>query len=248
MVKAHQSSLNEIKFLRNLFLQENNFQIRNNSCHERGWSDSYLITLTDSKIGYGSIQGKDDLKDRDTLFEFYVIPSFRNVAPSAFLALLELSNADFIECQSNDLLLTSLLCQFAQNINSDVILFEEGFTSSLGTEKAKFRKRSEGDIIFEHKVEPVGDYVLEIQGEVIATGGFLLHYNPPFADLFMEVKENFRRSGMGSLLIQEIKKECYLAGRVPAARCDRENVASKATLLKAGFKIAGHMLVGEVKR
>jgi hypothetical protein len=248
MLKAYQSSLSEIKSLRNLFLQENNFQIRYNACHERGWSDSYLLTLNDSKIGYGSVKGKDDLKDRNAVFEFYLIPSFRTFAPNAFSELLKVSNAAFIECQSNDVLLTSLLYQFAENINSDVILFEEGCTTSLGNDKAVFRKRLEGDNTFEHKAEPVGDYILEIHGEVIATGGFLLHYNPPFADLFMEVKENFRRSGFGSLLIQEIKKECYLAGRVPAARCGRENVASKATLLKAGLKIAGNMLVGEVKR
>jgi hypothetical protein len=36
--------LNEIQSLRALFLQETNFQIRYNACHERGWTDSYLLT------------------------------------------------------------------------------------------------------------------------------------------------------------------------------------------------------------
>lgn len=103
------------------------------------------------------------------------------------------------------------------------------------------------DTIFEHKAEPVGDYVLELNGEVVATGGFLLHYNMPFADLYMEVREDCRKKGFGSFLIQEIKKQCYLAARVPAARTGIENVASKATLLKAGLKISGHMLLGEIK-
>ena len=69
----------------------------------------------------------------------------------------------------------------------------------------------------------------------------------PFADLYMEVQEAYRRKGLGSLLIQELKRECYLTGRVPAARCNIENTASKSTLLKAGLKIAGFMLLGIAK-
>jgi hypothetical protein len=70
----------------------------------------------------------------------------------------------------------------------------------------------------------------------------------PFADLYMEVTEGFKRRGLGSYIVQQVKRECYLAGRVPAARCNMENVASKATLLKAGLTIAGYMLMGEVRK
>jgi RimJ/RimL family protein N-acetyltransferase len=63
----------------------------------------------------------------------------------------------------------------------------------------------------------------------------------------MEVKENFRRKGLGSFIIQELKKACYLAGRVPAARCNIRNKASRATLLKAGLKVCGFMLKGDIK-
>jgi GNAT superfamily N-acetyltransferase len=61
-------------------------------------------------------------------------------------------------------------------------------------------------LLFDHKAEPVGDYVLELDNEIVATGGFLLHYNMPFADLYMEVREDHRKKGFGSFLIQEIKK------------------------------------------
>lgn len=242
-----QTDLKEILPLRSLFLQENNFQIRYNAYHERGWAYSYIIKLDKEKIGYGSIKGNEHRNDRDTLFEFYIIPSFRNISSVAFSELLSYSKAAFIECQSNDLLLSSLLYQYGQNINSSVILFEESRTSYIHIDKIIFRTRNMTDVVFEHKSEPVGDYVLELQGEVIATGGFLLHYNFPFADLYMEVKEGHRRKGFGSFLIQEIKKQCYLAGRVPAARCNIDNSASKATLMKAGLKIAGLMLFGAIK-
>ncbi|MEP7371841.1 MAG: GNAT family N-acetyltransferase [Chitinophagaceae bacterium] len=247
MVKAIKTSLEEILPLRNLFLQENNFQIRYNACHERGWTDSYILIYNEAKIGYGSVKGNENRNDRDTVFEFYIIPSFRNISSLAFSELLSFSRVSFIECQSNDWLLTLLLYQHGQNINSTVILFEDHIQSSLIADDVTFRKRADNDTMFEHKSEPEGDFVLVVNKEIVATGGFLLHYNMPFADLYMEVKEEHRRKGLGGFLIQELKRECYLAGRVPAARCNIENNASRATLLKAGLKIAGFMLLGTVK-
>lgn len=244
---ATKTDLKEILFLRNLFLQENNFQIRYNACHERGWTDSYILTYNNEKIGYGSIKGNESINDRDTVFEFYIIPPYRSLSSAVFLELLSSSKATFIESQTNESLLTSLLYQYGNNIKTDTILFEEYMTTDLKIDEALFRKPNESDIIFEHKAEPVGTYVLELNKEIVATGGFLLHYNMPFADLYMEVKEDYRRKGLGSYIIQETKKQCYLSGRVPAARTSTENIASKATLLKAGFKIAGFMLLGEVK-
>ncbi len=241
-------NLKEILYLRNLFLQENNFQIRYNACHERGWSDSYLFTLNDEAIGYGAIKGKDKLVDRDTVFEFYLIPSARKLSLHFFSALLNASNARFIECQSNEYLLTSLLYRHCQNISADVVLFKENSLSNINTDTALFRKRHADDIIFEHKSEPIGEYVLEINNQVVATGGFLLHYNMPFADLYMEVEEHHRKKGLGSFLIQELKRECYIAGRVPAARTGLNNIASQATLTKAGLKEAGFMLLGHIKQ
>jgi GNAT superfamily N-acetyltransferase len=87
---------------------------------------------------------------------------------------------------------------------------------------------------------------VELRGELIASGGFLLHYNKPFADLYMEVRADRRRCGYGSFLIQELKRECYLAGRVPAARCNKDNLASRATLRKAGLRECGLVLLGRV--
>ncbi len=245
-LKAAKTNLENILRMRKLFLQESNFQVRYNACHERGWTDSYLLTIDDLEIGYGSVKGQE-ITDRDSIFEFYVIPSFRNLSANIFKELVAASGAGIIECQSNDRLLTYLLYEFAQNINADTILFDDDIATSYFPADTVFRKAKQGDTIFEHKAEPEGDYVLEQKGIVVATGGFLLHYNFPFADLYMEVKEDCRRKGLGSFILQEIKKECYLAGRVPAARCDITNTASKACLLKAGFKVCGYILKGEIK-
>ncbi len=134
----------------------------------------------------------------------------------------------------------------SDSVTSDVILFGEHTVTELKVPNTTFRAKQETDQLFEHKHEPEGSHVLELNGEVVATGGFLLHYNMPFADLYMEVREDQRKKGFGSYLIQELKKACYISGRVPAARCDSDNQASKNTLLKAGMGIAGYMLTGEI--
>jgi len=244
--KAHKTELKTILPLRHLFLQETNFQIRYNACHERGWTDSYLPTSEATAIGYGSIKGQE-IADRDTVFEFYLLPAFRKFSSQIFPELIAASGAPFIECQSNDWLLTSMLYEFAQNINADVVLFAEHAVTEHMIPNIMFRARKEDDSIFDHQVEPIGAYVLEFQGEVVATGGYFLHYNMPFADLYMEVKESFRRKGLGSFIFRELKKACYGAGRVPAARCSIQNKASRTALIKAGMKVCGFMLKGDIK-
>jgi GNAT superfamily N-acetyltransferase len=243
--RAVKATLKHIQSLRALFLQETNFQIRYNACHERGWTDPYLLKIDDATVGYGSIKGRE-IADRDTAFEFYVVPPFRKLSSLLFRELIAASGVIYIECQSNDRLMSSMLYEFARDIRADVVLFEDHTVTEHVMPDAVVRPRRRGDRVFEHKVEPVGDYVVVRRDEVVATGGFMLHYNVPFADLYMEVREDCRRRGFGSFLLQEVKKACYLAGRVPAARTGLENTASRATLIKAGLRVCGFMLTGRI--
>ena len=246
-LNINKAELKDILSLRELFLKENNFQVRYDACHARGWTDSYLINKDGADVGYGSVKGKDDLSLRDAIFEFYLTPKSRKYANAAFEKLIKISGVKNIECQSNDHLLSSMMYEFADHISSDVILFKDNQFAFLNIPEATFRKKIAGDVSFDHKSEPDGDYVIEADGEIVATGGFLLHYNFPFADLYMEVREDRRKKGYGSLLIQELRKACFDAGRVPAARCSITNKASKATLMKGGLQIAGYMITGEIK-
>src|SRR5216683_2673067 len=120
VVKAE---LKDIQSLRALFLQEANFQIRYNACHERGWTDSYLLTIDDVEIGYGTIKGQN-ISGRDTVFEFFVIHSFRKLSGVLFRELIAASGAKYIECQSNDMLLSSMLYEFSRNISANAVLFK----------------------------------------------------------------------------------------------------------------------------
>ncbi len=70
----------------------------------------------------------------------------------------------------------------------------------------------------------------------------------PFADVYMEVHPERRRAGLGSYLVQAVIAACHADGRVAAARCSIENIASRATLTKAGMRVCGYMLSGTIVR
>jgi len=144
--KAVKAKLKDIQSLRALFLQETNFQVRYNACHERGWTDSYLLMIDDVEIGYGSVKGQQ-IADRDTVFEFYVTPSFRKLSSFVFAELLATSGAKHVECQSNDLLLSSMLFEFSRNIGADTVLFEDHAVTEHTIPGAVVRPRCNDDQI-----------------------------------------------------------------------------------------------------
>ncbi len=245
--EATKVTLTDILSLRALFLQENHFQVRYNACHERGWSDSYLFSLDGLPVGYASVKGLNNICDRDTVFESYILPPYRKQLPDLFSELLIISGANHMECQTNESSMHAMMNMFGKDINAKAILFEDDHDAQLQMNKLVFRKRLAEDEIFVDGPEPEGDYVLVSGNKVVATGGYYTHYNFPYADIYMEVMEPERRKGYGSFIVQEIKRACYKAGRVPAARCNIENIASKGTLEKAGMRIAGYMLCGDTK-
>ena len=72
----------------------------------------------------------------------------------------------------------------------------------------------------------------------------MFHYNRPYGDIYMKVAEPFRRRGLGSYIVQELKKICYGMGNIPCARCNTSNIISRKTLQKAGFVPCAHILKG----
>jgi GNAT superfamily N-acetyltransferase len=231
-------SLNEVQPLRDLFLAEIDFQFVYNKCHGAGWADIYLFTIDGQQAGYGSVWGKDKREERDAIFEFYLLEPYRKFANVIFLEFHKIAGASFVECQTNDKLLTSMLFECCANIYAACILFEVAFETEMKIPGTVFEKTINND--------GETEYILEHDGLIIATGGFVWNYNFPYIDMYYEVKEDHRRKGYGSLITQKLKKEAYLMDRVPAARCNINNKASKATLLKAGMKVCGHILIGEL--
>lgn len=237
--------LNSILPMRDSHRREMNCQILKDSWHERGLTDAYLLRVDGQTAGYGSV-GSSDGSPREMVVEYYVVPALRGLALPLFQEFARLSRARTIEAQTNDRLLSLMFFDWAENIEAGKILFHDAITTNLSLPGAIFRKVSAADKarIFQHSVEPVGDWVIDCDSRVVATGGFLTHYNPPYADIFMEVEPSLRRRGIGGFLVQELKRTCREMGKVPAARCDPSNHASRAALQKAGMLPCARILRG----
>jgi len=177
-----------------------------------------------------------------------VIPAHRASLFTLFQSFIERTNPTRIYAQTNDPFLGVLIYDYVEKVIVGHILFENWKTTEYSLKDVAFRraKPEDKDRIFPHLVEPVGDWLLESENQIVATGGVLYHYNPPYGDLFMEVHPESRRRGFGSFLIQELKKVCCELGDTPAARCKPTNIASRRTLEKSGFAPCGRLIHGDI--
>lgn len=249
-ISADECPVQDVLRWRDLFRQEMSCQITKDSIHCRpGWSREFLLRDGATTVGYGSVAVAGPWKDKPTVYEFDVMPPARDRAFVLFEALLAASGAVGIETQSNNVQLTVMLHQYARDVESESILFHDRITTHHAAPSGVvLRPATPADAgrIAEQKLDEGATWLLEAEGTVAATGGVLFHYNRPYGDIYMAVAEAFRRRGLGSYLVQELKRVCYENGDVPAARCNRDNAASRATLQKAGFVPCGHILVGTI--
>ena len=231
------AAVEDISSWRDLYRQEMHCQIVHDNMHARaGWTQPYLIEIGSAPAGYGSLLIGGPWTGTRTAFEFYVAPSWRSRVFDCFESFLAMSEPTAIEAQTNDALLTVMLHLWGRNIVSEKIVFEDKLTTAHRVGGAVLRRRG----------KPDQDWVVEIDGTIAASGGILYHYNRPYGDIYMEVSEPFRRRGLGTYLVQELKRVCYELGSIPCARCNPDNIASRKTLQKAGFVPCAHILTGKL--
>jgi len=241
------ASMEDVLPWRDMYRLEMGCQIIHDSIHRRpGWTQEYFLFGGEVPVGYGSVAIAGPWKGKPTVYEFYVLPQYRSRIFDLFSLLLSASGASTIETQSNDPLLTVMLHAFAPSVTSESILFHDKLTTNIAPPGVFFRKATAADALDVSPDQLTWHGVVEVGGKVAATGGILFHYNRPYGDIFMDVAEPFRRRGLGSYLVQELKRICYEGGNIPAARCNPKNIASRKTLQKAGFVPCGHILTGSV--
>ena len=247
--QAKLSSAQDVLPLRTRFREEMNCQIVHDSIHRRkGWTLSYVLDLGGVAGGFGSVAIGGPWKDKPTFFEFYVLPEHRSRAFALFEAFLPASGARFFEVQTNDALATVMALAYGRDIATEKIVFQDKLTTAHPANGAILRRvTSEEEIrISVEQRQGGGEWHLELDGNIAAKGGILFHYNRPYGDIYMEVTEPFRRRGLGSYLVQELKRVCYELGAIPGARCNSTNIASHRTLQRAGFVPFAHILVGKM--
>jgi GNAT superfamily N-acetyltransferase len=241
-VEARRAEFAEIEPMRGLYRQEANCQIVHDSILGRGLADGYLI-LVDGRVGgYGGIWNK---YSPGQVMEFHTLPEYRRDARSLFREFLLASRATSMEAQTNMPLMTLMLFDFATEIVAENVLFADLETTRLECPGSLFRAIEPRDAQ-NPDYQPDSAYVLEVGGKLVASGGFLCHYNPPYGDVYMDVWEPERGKGYGSYIVQEVKRVCYQDGKRPSARCNASNHSSRRTLEKAGMLPVGRLLVGQI--
>lgn len=241
--------LADITALRDAYRNEMRCQIIHDSIHSRpGWSVEYLLEFENRSVGYGSVAVGGPWTNGPALYEFYVRDAARPHLFDLFEQLLTESGVRSIETQSNDRLLTVMLHTFARDVRSESILFDAGQATNHEGDGLCFREAIEDDAPRLAAADLDGDarWLVACGEDVVAAGGVLYHYNPPYGDVYMKVATPFRRRGIGAWLVQELKRVCRDGGHVPAARCNVSNLASRRTLQKAGFVPCGHLLTGTI--
>jgi GNAT superfamily N-acetyltransferase len=235
--------------LRTRYRQEMNCQIVKDSIHARpGWALTYALGVADQMAGFGTVAIAGPWQDKPTILEFYVVPEHRTRAFDLFDAFLEASGARLIEIQSNDLLLAAMLHTYARDVSSEAIVFRDGFTTALPANGAVLEPLTSDEDVRLAMAERQGgpEFLLRVDGQPAGKGGILFHYNPPYGDVYMDIEEPFRGRGFGAYLVQEVKRQAYQIGSIPAARCNRDNRPSRKTLQKAGFIPYAHILSGTI--
>ena len=243
------SELHEIELLRENYRAEMNCQIIHDSIHARpGWTREFALYDDGALIGYGSVAVAGPWRDAAALYEFFIDAQHRMRTFEAFTTLLPTFGAKIIETQSNDPFLTVMLHVFAHNLRAESILFKDDFQTSFQLHGTCFRAAEKSDAPELQRLELDEDagWVVAINGEIAGAGGVLYHYNRPYGDVYMKIAERFRRIGLGTYLVQELKAVCRAGGSVPAARCNVNNIPSRRTLQKAGFVPCGALIVGDL--
>jgi GNAT superfamily N-acetyltransferase len=246
-VSAIATTVHAILPMRERYRQEMDCQIIHDSLHFReGWTQPYHLSVGADLAGYGSVVSGGPWVQSPAIFEFYILPEHRQRIFDLFTALLTTSGTARIETQTNDPQLTIMLHTFSATVMVESLLFRDEITTSHALPGAVFRAASAEDVpsLQSANLDHQAPYVVQWADAIAAAGGILHHYNPPYGDIYMKVAEPHRRRGIGTYLVQELKRVCRQSGKVPGARCNPANAASRRTLQAAGFVPCGHILAG----
>src|SRR5689334_13595377 len=122
-IQVRRVEYKDIEIMRELYREEARCEIVHDSFLARKLAEPYLIFANGRVAGYGAIGNK---YPPNCLTEFYIVPHLRQFALAMYRALLAVSGATQVEAQTNMPLMLLMLYDCAININSEVLLFEDG--------------------------------------------------------------------------------------------------------------------------
>jgi len=246
-ISVRPTTLDEISEFRERYQSRAGCQIVHDSILPRRLADPWLFLERSAPIGYAGVWNEHY---PGRIMEAYFETEDQDVQVAAIEALAVETGATELGGQTNLQGSLALVERCCSSVWTEKLLFaepEEGMStprarSDLVVPGATFRRRRDED------EGPDGPWVVELGGAVVAAGGILTHYNPPYGDLYMEVAEARRGEGLGSYIVQELRSAAKEAGLVPAARCSPDNVPSRAALERGGLIRCGRLVWGALGR
>jgi GNAT superfamily N-acetyltransferase len=241
-IEVTRAELDQVLPLKERYREEAGCQLVRDSLLWRGLAEPWLVRIAGHVAGYGAL-GTTYVAGR--VIEFHLLPRFRRDIVRVASGFIGATGAEGIEAQTNLPGMVDLLYSFARDVQEEYILFDDGHGGGrpegpLSLPGAVLRPRASDDS------GPEGEWAVEWNGRVVGAGGLQTHYNPPFADVYMEVVPDARCLGVGGWMVQELARICREQGRMPAARCEPENRASRRALERGGLRPCGRLLAGQV--
>ncbi len=237
---AAPTTLETVAELRERLRGEARCQIVRDSILPRGLAQPWALRVDGTLAGYAGLW-KEHYPGR--LMDVVVLPEYQSATDALLGALIRASGAETIEWQSNLTEMATVAERAATDAGVEHLLFADGPETDLAPAGAVVRPRASVPV---REGDPEGAFVVVHDGRLVAAGGILTHYNPPYGDLYMVVVESARGRGFGSFLVQELRRVARARGHVPAARCGPSNEASRRTLLRAGMVECGRLLSGRI--
>lgn len=262
-VEIEPATVDQVADLRLLYARELDDMIRYEREIRQGRTHIYGMRSGGGLIGYGILHGEGD--DRSTVVEFFLLPQYRRHAAPLFDRFAMATEATGVQARTNDTGMVLLLYEKTRNIVPGNYYFHDTENTHHPVPGTRYRVITPGDLDVLAPIMTTSEgwpfdvpdrealvawiasgegRLLEDEEGIAGIGAILQGYNPPFANVGMTVMKRARCRGYGTYLIEELKRETYAMGKIPRADCAPWNLASRATLLRAGFLVNARALRG----
>jgi L-amino acid N-acyltransferase YncA len=204
-----------------------------------------LVRDSQETVGYACAD-----REHELLLQFYLQDSALSSAEPAFRTVLEELGLKKAYVTTRDPLALSLVLEVRPRIELESYLFEYAGEPwepgrrnrmSLRLARAEDLPRiaaASGEFFPNRKREiEEGELHVLTEGDALRGIGYLStrHCSPGTGNLGVYIPADLRGMGLGSTVLQELKRCCDARGLAPIAACYHENVASRRTLEAAGF-------------
>lgn len=218
-----------------------------------GNSECYEIIYDNNIAGHFFV-------DRDkTLVQFYVSKKYFVYSPDIFEYVIKSNIVEKAAVSTKESEFLSLCLDYQKSLDVDMYLFNDNQNivkeldnfnnisfrfakiNDVNTIKNKCDTAYEG--YYEDLIENNQLFVLYSGNTLLGIGEFrIIKSNSQYGDIGVVVAEEYRRKGIATYIITQLKKHCYNNDLKPMACCNIKNIASKKTLEKSGL-IADHRII-----